>query len=119
MRLKKQYGQPEPRAGLGHHQGHHYCSCWHACWSVGRDSWRSPAESDNLILQYRGEEFVIEKGGEAMCRILPLPGTLRGSTAIELASVIRRLPKPNSVYLKQVETRARNQPKVPKSPWGR
>lgn len=70
-------------------------------------------------VRYRGEQFVISKGREPMCRILPLPGTLRGSTAIELARVIGRFPKPDSAYLKHVETAARKQPKVAKSSWGR
>jgi antitoxin (DNA-binding transcriptional repressor) of toxin-antitoxin stability system len=70
-------------------------------------------------VRFRGEEFVIEKGGEPMCRILPLPGILPGSTAAELASIVGRFPKPDSNYLKQVERAVRNQPKVPKSTWER
>lgn len=78
-------------------------------------------EFSNMLarVRYRGEEFVIEKGGEPMCRILPLSGALPSSTAAQLASIIGRFPKPDPDYLRQIERAVRNQPKAPKSPWER
>jgi prevent-host-death family protein len=70
-------------------------------------------------VRYRGEEFVIEKGGEPMCRVVPLRAGVSGSTASDLARVIGKFQKPDAEYLKQVESASRRQPKIPKSRWGR
>lgn len=72
-------------------------------------------------VRYRNEEFVVEKAGEEMCRILPLSSHAPrgGSTAAELARIIGKLPKPDARYSDEVERVARRQPKAPKSPWGR
>jgi antitoxin (DNA-binding transcriptional repressor) of toxin-antitoxin stability system len=98
-----------------------------------------PFESDNLIrviksisateaarsfsdllarVRYRGEEFIIEKGGEPMCRVSPARVAER-STASSIAELLLRLPKPDSRYWDAVESAARKQPKAPKSRWGR
>ena len=70
-------------------------------------------------VRYRGEEFVIEKGGEPMCEVRPLRNAVPRSTAADLARVVAKFPKPDIGYLTEVERVARRQPKVPKSPWGR
>jgi antitoxin (DNA-binding transcriptional repressor) of toxin-antitoxin stability system len=69
-------------------------------------------------VHYQGEAYVVEKGGEPVCQIVPVRAPHR-STAEELARIVARLPKPDAGYSKQVETVARRQPKVPRSPWGR
>ena len=68
-------------------------------------------------VRYRGEEFLIEKGGEPVCRLTPVRVAAR--TARQLASIIGSLPKPDAQYLKEVERVSKRQPKVPKSRWGR
>jgi len=68
-------------------------------------------------VHYRGEEFLIEKGGEAVCRLTPVRVVAR--TARQLASVVGSLPKPDAQFLKDVERVSKRQPKAPKSPWGR
>ena len=69
-------------------------------------------------VRYRGEEFVIEKGGEPMCRVVPVRSAPR-STAAELARLLPALPRVDAGYGKDVERAIRQQGKVPKSRWGR
>ncbi len=68
-------------------------------------------------VHYRGEEFLIEKGGEAVCRLTPVRVVAR--TARQLASVVASLSKPDAQFRKDVERVSKRQPKAPKSPWGR
>ena len=78
------------------------------------------AFSDLLArVRYRGEEFVIEKGGEPMCRVVPVGARNVRSTAAEFAQALARFPHPDRAYLDVVEKLARTQPKVPGSRWGR
>lgn len=69
-------------------------------------------------VRYRGEEFVIEKGGEPMCRVSPVRSAAR-STGADVARALATLPKPDSAYWDAVEETTRKQPRLPKSPWGR
>jgi antitoxin (DNA-binding transcriptional repressor) of toxin-antitoxin stability system len=62
-----------------------------------------------------GEEFVIEQGGEAMCRLSPVPPRrFTGADFIELMRTIRR---PDPEFWDDVEAGVRNQGTVPPSPW--
>lgn len=70
-------------------------------------------------VRYRGEEFVIEKGGKPMCQVLPVRSAVSGSTAADLALTVGKFTKPDPDYLKAVERVARRQPRAPKSPWRR
>jgi antitoxin (DNA-binding transcriptional repressor) of toxin-antitoxin stability system len=68
-------------------------------------------------VRYRGEEFVIERGGQPVCRIVPAgPPTC---TVAELARILRSLPRPDDGYLAAVEEAVARQPALPRSPWRR
>lgn len=68
-------------------------------------------------VRYRGEEFIVEKGGEAVCRISPVgPGAAR-STIGDVLRWLDETPIPDKDYRDVVTTLARKQPKLPKSPW--
>jgi antitoxin (DNA-binding transcriptional repressor) of toxin-antitoxin stability system len=67
--------------------------------------------------RYRGESFIVERGGKPICEILPAaPTSFRGS---DLVNLLRSLPKPDQEYLKLVEDLTTNQPKVADSGWQR
>lgn len=63
-------------------------------------------------VRYRNETFVVKRGGEPVCEIVPVkaPFTGRG-----LAGLLRTLPHPAKGYAKAVEKHVRDQPKTPKS----
>jgi prevent-host-death family protein len=67
-------------------------------------------------VRYRGEEFVVERSGEAVCRIVPAKPRKR-----TLADLVRILDsaRPDPEYWDTVEQATRRQPKLPKSPWRR
>lgn len=66
---------------------------------------------------YRGEEFVIERGGQPVCRIVPArPGRF---TLADLVGRLASIPKPDKSYWDAVEKASRNQPPAPKSVWPR
>ena len=69
-------------------------------------------------IRYRGEEFVVERAGEPVCRMMPaaLP---RGLTLKELASVLREIPEIDARYAADVRRATRGQGRLPRSPWGR
>jgi antitoxin (DNA-binding transcriptional repressor) of toxin-antitoxin stability system len=70
-------------------------------------------------VRYRGEEFVVEKGGEAVCRISPMgPVNAGKSTLGDLMKVLRDLPAVDDDYRKTVRAAMRKQGKTPGSPWG-
>jgi len=68
-------------------------------------------------VRYRGEEFVVERGGEPVCRIVPAQPVKR--TLADLVRILESAPKPDTAYWDTVEKITRRQPKVPKSPWRR
>ena len=70
----------------------------------------------NRVL-YRGEAFVIERGGQPVCRIVParpVKFTLR-----DLVQLLKTIPKPDPGYWDDIEKLKRNQPPLPESPWER
>ena len=68
-------------------------------------------------VRYRGEEFIIERGGEQICTISPIkPATCTGA---ELAELLRALPKPDPGYWDAVEEATKHYTEMPKSPWER
>ncbi len=69
----------------------------------------------NRVL-YRGEEFVVERSGEAVCRIVPAKPVKR--TLADLVRILDSAP-PDPEYWDTVEQATRRQPKLPKSPWRR
>lgn len=68
-------------------------------------------------VRYRGESFVVERGGEAVCRIVPA-GPPR-CTVTDLLRVLKSAPLPDSGYLRAVKALTRRQPKLRKGPWER
>lgn len=68
-------------------------------------------------VRYRGESFVIERGGEPICEIHP--AAVPRFTGADLAALLRSLPPVDEDYLNLVEELARAQPLLPESPWGR
>ena len=64
---------------------------------------------------YRREEFVIERGGQPVCRIVPA-GPPR-STLADLAELLSAIPKADSAFWDEVEALTKNQSDVPESSW--
>jgi antitoxin (DNA-binding transcriptional repressor) of toxin-antitoxin stability system len=70
-------------------------------------------------VRYRGEEFVVEKGGEAVCRISPFGPIAAGNSTVDnLLQVLRELPAVDHEYRKTVRAVVRKRGKLPRSPWG-
>jgi len=68
-------------------------------------------------VHYRGESFIVERGGKPICEIVPArPAKFTGG---ELAELLQSLPKPDEEYLEVVEKLAAKQPKVAASKWPR
>ena len=67
--------------------------------------------------KYRGESFIIERGGETICEIRPAAPTR--FTGRDLVSLLSSLPPVDAGYLESVESAIENQPKLPGSPWER
>src|SRR4030095_16988951 len=64
---------------------------------------------------YRGETFVIERGGEPVCEISHVkPMRFTGA---DFLTLLHSLPKPDPAFWNAVETATRQEPAVPESPW--
>jgi antitoxin (DNA-binding transcriptional repressor) of toxin-antitoxin stability system len=69
-------------------------------------------------VRYQGEEFIVEKGGEAVCKISPLPsGSSVNSTIGDVLQLLAQLPPVDAEYRKAVTAITRKQGKMPRSPW--
>lgn len=77
---------------------------------------RSFSELLNRV-RYRGETFIIERGGESICEIRPT-GPAR-FTGADLMTLLHSLPAIDEDYLDAVEEVTRTQPLLPESPWER
>ena len=66
---------------------------------------------------YRSEEFVIERGGQPVCRIVPA-GTTK-FTVRDMVEFLKTAPKPDPEYWDVLEDINHNQAPMPKSPWDR
>jgi hypothetical protein len=58
----------------------------------------------------RGESFVLERGGEPICELLP--ATAAKFTGAGLATLLRALPRPDDAYLALVEALAARQSSI-------
>jgi antitoxin (DNA-binding transcriptional repressor) of toxin-antitoxin stability system len=77
---------------------------------------RSFSELMNRV-HYRGESFIVERGGKPICEILP--ASLPKLSGAQLVDLLRSLPKPDKEYLAVVEDLTTTQPVVAKSAWQR
>ncbi len=75
---------------------------------------RNFSEILNLV-RYRGESFIVERGGEPACEIKP--ATPPRFTVADLAELMNHLPPIDEDYLDTVEETSRSQPFSPASPW--
>ncbi len=66
---------------------------------------------------YRGEEFIVERGGEPVCTISPVKPLQ--CTGAELAALFKSLPKPDAAFWDAVEEASNQYPDLPQSPWER
>jgi antitoxin (DNA-binding transcriptional repressor) of toxin-antitoxin stability system len=69
-------------------------------------------------IRYRGEEFVVERSGEPICRMTPA-GPAKTLSLRDLASVLREIPRPDTGYASDVRRASRSQRRLPRSPWER
>jgi antitoxin (DNA-binding transcriptional repressor) of toxin-antitoxin stability system len=66
---------------------------------------------------YKGESFVVERGGRPICEISP--AKKQGISTQELVQFLKTVPYPDKGYFKMLERITRDQPKVAPSPWDR
>jgi len=77
---------------------------------------RSFSELMNRV-RYRGESFIVKRGGKPICEIRPAgPPKFNGAA---LVTLLRSLPKPDEQYLAAVEELITKQPTVAESAWQR
>ena len=62
---------------------------------------------------YRGEEFIVERGGEPVCTISPVKPLQ--CTGAELAALFKSLPKPDAAFWDAVEEASNQYPALPQS----
>jgi hypothetical protein len=67
--------------------------------------------------RYRGEAFLVVRGGEEMCRIAPAAPPER--TVRDLVQLLRAAPRPDAGYSQAVRAAIRRQGRLPRSPWRR
>jgi antitoxin (DNA-binding transcriptional repressor) of toxin-antitoxin stability system len=70
----------------------------------------------NRVL-YRREVFVVERGGQPVCRIVPAGAA--GFKLRDLVQLWKTIPKPDPGYWDTIEEINRTQPPLPESPWER
>ena len=68
-------------------------------------------------VSYRGDRFVVEKGGKPMCELSPVE--TRGCSGAELLSLLTTLTRPAEEFLDAVEQLTLHQAPVERSPWDR
>lgn len=67
-------------------------------------------------VRYRGDSFVVERGGEPICRIVPA-SMPKAVTLRAFAELLANAPKPDGEFEVDVRKAIAGQPLVPKSPW--
>jgi antitoxin (DNA-binding transcriptional repressor) of toxin-antitoxin stability system len=69
-------------------------------------------------IRYRGEEFIVERAGEPLCRMTPV-APLKQLTVRQLAALLREVPSADARYAADVRRAVRKQGRAPRSPWER
>ena len=64
-------------------------------------------------VRYRNETFVVKRGGEPVCEIVPL--STKTFTGRDFVGLLRSLPHPGKKYLDAVEKHVRKQPRTRKA----
>jgi hypothetical protein len=64
---------------------------------------------------YRGESFMIERGGEPICEIKPVASS--HFTVTDMVDLLKTLPPVDKDYLSTLEELTRFQPTMPTPPW--
>jgi prevent-host-death family protein len=77
---------------------------------------RAAREFSDLLnrVTYRGEAFVVRRGGRPVCRIVPAGPSK--CTLADLVEFLRSTPKPDPGYWDDLEEVIRTQPPAPKAP---
>jgi antitoxin (DNA-binding transcriptional repressor) of toxin-antitoxin stability system len=65
---------------------------------------------------YKGESFVVERGGHAVCEIRPAANS-REFTAADFIKMMKTAPRPDDQYFDDVEEVIKNRQPVAPSPW--
>lgn len=79
---------------------------------------KAAREFSDLVnrVHYQGEEFIIERGGEPVCRLSPVE--TKKFTIADMVTLLESIPKPDPEYWDDLEEIIRNQPRETfKSPW--
>ena len=66
---------------------------------------------------YRGETFVIERGGEPVCEMSHVKPPR--FTSADFLTLLHSLPKPDPGFWDAVDDSTKQEPSVPESPWER
>lgn len=69
-------------------------------------------------IRYRGEAFVVERGGEPICIMTPAAPS-RHLSLRDLLALLDEIPRPDPGLARTVRRAARGQGPLPRSPWGR
>jgi len=64
---------------------------------------------------YRGEAFIVERGGQPVCRIQPAGATY--CSLDDFIAVLQSAPKPDKRFWDDLEAIGKNQPRVPEPRW--
>jgi antitoxin (DNA-binding transcriptional repressor) of toxin-antitoxin stability system len=69
-------------------------------------------------VRFRGEAFVVVRGGEVVCRVVPVvPPAQR--TVADLVRLLHTAPRPDERFAEDLEKITRKQPAMPRAPWPR
>jgi prevent-host-death family protein len=70
-------------------------------------------------VKYKGEEFIVERNGEVVCKIVPADRPPQWQKAADWVDSWKKLPKPDPGFWDDVEEgiRQMNQPLPLRSPW--
>ena len=69
-------------------------------------------------VRYHGEAFVVERGGEVVCRVVPAVAPVQRTVA-DLVRLLRAAPRPDERFAEDLEKITRKQPVMPRAPWQR